>query len=210
MSESQVDFKVGDVVKIKAGTEHYGQDRSYNPADVLGVVVNVKTPDEEGYKYDVRWNTNCSNVYRPKDLELVVSAVQPTKDGTQADSSELEEALAKIESLESALEDAVRELISLRGGNNSAVIDVNQGEDKPYDVIQFKPVEHYTLEDWKEAMLYGWEFKTRSGDVVTIEVTDDDSDGRPIWDSNGYYHNLNGMWKELEGEDGDDIIKRVK
>lgn len=184
MSEPQVDFRIGDVVKIKAGTEHYGQDRSYNPADVLGVVVNVKTPDEEGYEYDVRWNTNCSNVYRPKDLELVVSAVEPAKDGTQADSSELEEALAKIESLESALEDAVLELISLRERNNTAVIDVDNNG--------FKPICEMTLEDWEAAQSLGWVFETNVGSVGTVERIDYNDSSYPV-----YFFELG--WKTLDG-----------
>lgn len=78
--------------------------------------------------------------------------------------TELEEALAHIESLESALEDAVRELISLRSGNNTAVIDVNHNG--------FKPISEYTLEDWELAKEEEWVFETRQGVELTVHDID--------------------------------------
>ena len=165
MGNLQVNFKVGDAVKIKVGTEYYGEDKHYNPADVVGIVVQVNTPDVEGYMYDVRWETGCSNVYRPEDLELVSASI-PTEDLQ----SELTEAYAKIDTLESALEDAIRELISLREGNSTSVIDVNQGE--------FKPIKEMTLEDWELAKEEGWVFKLNNGKEVFVQGIMEDYNDR--------------------------------
>lgn len=200
MSDSLVNFKVGDAVKIKVGTEYYGEDRHYNPADVVGIVVQVKTPDDEGYMYGVRWETDCSNVYRPEDLELAVSTSIPTEDLQ----SELTEAYAKIDTLESALEDAIRELISLRERNNTAAIDVEESE--------FKPISEMTLEDWEMALQQDWLFEMNKYEIP-VQVTQVDYRDTVYPVEFNYY-----MWRTLDGyEWADDkldvaknIIKRIQ
>ncbi len=101
--------------------------------------------------------------------------------------SELTEALAHIDTLESALEDAVRELISLRSGNSSAVIDVDDSE--------FKAISEYTLEDWELAKEEGWFFETQRG--VELTVCDIDYSFRenlPIQLSDYSWYSLQGAY----------------
>lgn len=115
--------------------------------------------------------------------------------------SELEEALAKIDTLESALEDTVRELISLREGsnallgtsltptslhtsNNTAVVDVYTNG--------FKPVREMTMEDWEAAQSLGWLFETNVGSVDTVQKLDYIDPSYPVC-----FFELG--WKTLEG-----------
>ena len=125
MSESI--FKIGDNV-IRTGCSHpeHGivNGGVYTIKDLLAGEDNELADiclEEDPERY---YDSNCFELYVP----------QPT---------ELEEALAKVDTLESALEDAVRELISLREGSNMAVIDVDNSE--------FKPISEMTLEDWEAA-----------------------------------------------------------
>lgn len=93
--------------------------------------------------------------------------------------SELTEALAKIDTLESALEDAVRELISLREGSNTVVIDVKVGEVK---LGQFKPINEMTLGDWEAAKEDKWAFKLNNGREVFVKgiMEEFDSEDFPV------------------------------
>lgn len=97
-------FKVGDLVKrIADPIFDYRYMKSGEVYQITGL------PEDDPVSLQVNdtddcWMKSMFELYAP----LIV--VQ------QSDSSELEEAYAKIESLESALEDAVRELISLREG----------------------------------------------------------------------------------------------
>lgn len=118
-------FKVGDEV-IRTASHDY--DYMYMESGKVYIVSQVFGPegDECIYvdNYQHFWDADYFELYQPKQLE-------PT---------ELTECYAKIDTLESALEDAVRELISLREGNNTVVIDVDNNG--------FKPINEMVYEDW--------------------------------------------------------------
>lgn len=65
-------FKVGDKVMISKRSEYYGTDKSHNPADKVGTVIEVR---DESYstsrlKVKVLWDkeSNITNTYSHKDL----------------------------------------------------------------------------------------------------------------------------------------------
>lgn len=57
-------FKLGDRVKIRPGTDHYGRGMN-NPTDVAGEVIEVK---DWGFPYRVKWDDGTCNTYRDEDL----------------------------------------------------------------------------------------------------------------------------------------------
>lgn len=211
-------FKVGDVVKIKVNTKHYGQDTKYNPADLMGVVESVNTPDEEGYMYDVVWPDNYSNVYRPEDLDLVTRAT--TLEHPAADFSELTEAYAKIDTLEEALEDAVKRLENYRRGLPEiwGLCEVTPPSTKSVqfklaeEEIHFKPINEMTLEDWELAKQYGWMFEMRNLGEVRVTDIDYDENKFPICFNGFRWRTLQGLeWTSSDRDEEDcDIIKRIK
>lgn len=68
-------YKVGDIVRIKPGSE-YDVDRPSNPR-CNGVINNYNKPDRLSYCYYVKWDNGNSNSYRHEDLELVDSYKLP-------------------------------------------------------------------------------------------------------------------------------------
>lgn len=60
-------IKVGSQVKINKQSKYYGKSH-YNPVDLSGVVVQIKT---EGLPIKVEWSNSYRNVYNNEDLELV-------------------------------------------------------------------------------------------------------------------------------------------
>jgi hypothetical protein len=65
-------YKVGDIVKISKGSEHYGRNLS-NPKEIEGIVVSNTAVSSNGYYYIVNWNNNQSCNYRDTDLILIKS-----------------------------------------------------------------------------------------------------------------------------------------
>jgi hypothetical protein len=92
-------FKVGDKVRIKINSEYYRDGDALNPKHEVGIVDEV---DSDDY-ISVEWvsGTNC---YRDSDLEL--AKYSPIQDSP----SELDEALAKIDSLEELVSELSQEL----------------------------------------------------------------------------------------------------
>lgn len=177
MSDSK--FKIGDKVRIKPSSEYFIDGDSLNPKYEIGVVVETDT-----YNYvSVDWLAGA-NCYADHDLELALVPLKIATQPTQDLQSELTEALAKIDTLESALEDAVRELISLREGDNTAVIDVKEDE--------FTPIRAMTLEDWELAKEEEWLFSLSDGSTDSLNEIDYSDRRYPV-----------GMkasgWKTLDG-----------
>lgn len=172
-------FKVGDEVIRTASHDHdymyMESGKGYTVSQVFG-----REEDECIYvdNYQHYWDADYFELYRPEQLE-------PT---------ELDEALAKIDTLESALEDAVRELISLREGNNTV----------------FKPINEMTLEDWEIALEEGAVFETREGEQIHILFMKPcDRTPYTFTGSNGYNYTYWGsIWESSDDEE--DIIKRIK
>ena len=97
-------FKVGDKV---IRTASHDLDYMYMESGKVYTVSQVFGPDEDECIYvdnhQHYWDADYFELYQPEQTE-------PTDDLQ----SELEEAYAKIDTLESALEDAVKELLDLR------------------------------------------------------------------------------------------------
>ena len=79
-NENPTVINVGDIVRIKASSIHYGYGLGRNPRDVNGVVVENQG---DGIDYDIKvsWNDSDSeegwNDYRKQDLVIVKSFVEP-------------------------------------------------------------------------------------------------------------------------------------
>lgn len=192
MSDSK--FKVGNFVKIHPDSGYYLDDDNLNPKDEIGTVVET-----DGCDYvSVSWKAG-RNCYSDDDLELTSVPLQIETEPTDDLQSELTEAYAKIDTLESALEDAVRQLISLREGNNTAIIDVNQGE--------FKPISEMTLEDWELALHQDWLFEMNDYEIP-VQVTQVDYRDTVYPVEFNYY-----MWRTLDGyewaDDKLDVAKNI-
>lgn len=181
-------FKLGDLVKRIADPCF---DYRYMKSGEVYQITGLPEDDSESLQ------VNDTDDYWMKSM----FELYPPTDDTHECDSELEEAYAHIESLESALEDAVLELISLRSGNhallgaaltltslhtgdNTAVIDVNHNG--------FKPIREMTLEDWEAAQSLGWVFETNVGSEDTVERIDYNDPSYPVC-----FFNLG--WKTLEG-----------
>ena len=69
-------FNVGDVVRIRADSEYYGEHPDHNPADTDGSVYEIEEPqederwDDEEHCVHVEWTGGYTNCYRYHDLEL--------------------------------------------------------------------------------------------------------------------------------------------
>jgi len=63
-------FKLGNIVLIRKDSEFYGKNKIRNPADVEGIITNIRNITT-GFKYEVKWSTDFTNDYREQDLELV-------------------------------------------------------------------------------------------------------------------------------------------
>ena len=65
-----MELNIGDVVRIKSTSRHYGFNK-INPKDVDGEIVGFV--DCGDYKYEVKWDSNpvVWNYYRLEDLALV-------------------------------------------------------------------------------------------------------------------------------------------
>lgn len=195
MSESK--FKVGNFVKIRPDSEYYLDGDKLNPKDEIGTVVET-----DGSDYvSVLWVAG-RNCYGDHDLELTSLALQ-----TETQPTELEEAYAKIDTLESALEDAVKEVLSLKHQLIAKAANTCLGIEK--EEPEFKPISEYTLEDWELAIDNNWEFELRSGEVVQVDE---------LYPSNEVYVvSLNKCTQTITGkvcdwneEHEDDVVKRIK
>lgn len=80
-------FKIGDVVRIREDSEHYGRGGA-NPRNEDGVITELQ--EYTSHFIRVRWSNGLTNVYRPEDLEL---AGLPEPD---ADAVESQQGVAKV------------------------------------------------------------------------------------------------------------------
>lgn len=81
--------------------------------------------------------------------------------------TELEEAYAHIETLESALEDAVNEILSLKHQLIAKAANTCLGIEK--EEPEFKPINEMTLEDWELAKREKWLFMLNNGKEVFVK-----------------------------------------
>lgn len=189
------EFKLGDLVKRIADPEH---DYRYMRSGEIYTVTNIPACGDDLIQVD-----NYSECWDMDKFELY-----------QLEPTELEEAYAKIDTLESALEDAVRQLISLREGNNTAVIDVNQEGFKPvHGELKFKPISEYTLEDWELAKEEGWVFESNNGKLDTVEDIDHSDNTYPVCFADLRWKTQSGYDTYFEDDRREydvNIIKRIK
>lgn len=68
-----MELNIGDVVRIKEGTEYYFCGMRSNPNDIDGVIIEFKKISDAPYKYRVKWNNGEVNSYRDGDLVLISS-----------------------------------------------------------------------------------------------------------------------------------------
>lgn len=199
-------LKVGDLVKrTSKGFPEYGivEGNVYT-------VLDVKDSEEDEYA-DICLEEDPERWYDKRNFKLYT--LEPTNDLQ----SELEEALAKIESLESALEDAVKRIDNWRNGRNeghglngeefTVITAVNQEEGK---LEQFKPISEMTREDWELAEEGDWVFETREGKhILVVAMTAPPLENYAFRASNHYYYTCKGLVFP-KSEDEGDIIKRIK
>ena len=87
-------FNIGDIVRIKKGTEHYLNGNNNNPKDMDGTVCEYRNNEIfTTYKYKVKWTNGEYNHYRDEDLVLVSSK----KDVNNEESLKKENAELKAE-----------------------------------------------------------------------------------------------------------------
>lgn len=163
-------YKVGDKFTFTGLPREANTD--WTPEDLEGLFEFVF--DDESCCPKFKSFVSGMEAYEDWCLLSKYTEVEPTKEDTQAYDSELTEALAKIDTLESALEDTVRELISLREGSNTAVIDVDNSE--------FKPINEMTLGDWELANEERWVFELNNGEKVFVQgiMEEFDSEDFPV------------------------------
>lgn len=68
-------FKVGDKVVISRDSEYYGVDPNWNPADVIGTIVEINRDCPSMHYYSVDWGNECFNTYREEDLVDITKKV---------------------------------------------------------------------------------------------------------------------------------------
>lgn len=131
--------------------------------------------------------------------QQVIVETQPT---------ELEEAYAHIETLESALEDVVKRLDNWRNGRNESYgLEDEDGEVKfAGNELQFKPISEMTLEDWELAKKHKWLFADNLGDESLL--VQDIVNGEFYFSGYGYPFTVSGVHTEKPEEF--QIIKRIK
>lgn len=184
-------YKVGD--KFTFTGLPYEANIDWTPEDLEGLFEFVFDDEPSCPKF----KSLVSGMEDYEDWRLLskYTGVKPTKEDTQAYDSELEEAYAHIETLQEALEDAVREIFSLKhqliakAANTCLGIVQEESESKSQ---QFKPVQEYTLEDWEAAQSLGWVFETNVGSEDTVERIDYNDSSYPVC-----FFELG--WKTLDG-----------
>ena len=188
-------FKVGDKVYLLPSSGWVNQSSlkfdSTNPLKVEGFIDDV---DVNGLYVIVWGNGQHNSCYKDDDL-ILAEDKQPEQDCPYSIIEELSAQVDNLEQLVAEQAARIRELEASKGEQSGLV---------------FKPVSQYTLEDWQQAIDNEWVFKCRGGSIVAIVTINQGESCRPILCSAGWYHNINGMWNEDVGQDGSDIIERVR
>lgn len=218
-------FNVGD--KIVRVADEYPQYGMY-----IGKVYTVKEIEDD-YRESISVEEIPDKYWLEEYFELHYESAKQPQSEQECPYCIIEELSAQVDNLEELVSDQANQInqltkvldnftrlthyFSTEGSGKlpkaklgddvvDAILGYFEGESVKPDT--FEPVTEYTLDDWQEAANEGWEFQCRNGDIVTILLVDDSD--RPVLCSNRYYHHINGMWDESEGEDSDDIIRRIK
>lgn len=206
-------YKVGD--KFTFAGLPYEANTEWTPEDLEGLFEFVF--DDESCCPKFKSLVSGMEDYEDWCLLSKYTEVEPTTEDTQAYDSELEEALAHIETLQEALEDAVKRLENLRNGRPE-MYGLCEVETAPSESVEFKSVQEYTLEDWELAMKGGWVFELNSGKEVFVKgIMDEYSDSVHPVELNDLaedYHEgtvtLQGYFYTSKPEHKSSIKKRIR
>ena len=66
-------FEIDDEVYIHPQSSYFGEHAEMNPANVRGVVYRNHNDWGDDHFIGVKWETNHTNVYRPRDLMHALS-----------------------------------------------------------------------------------------------------------------------------------------
>lgn len=70
MAIKDIEFEVGDVVRIRTDSVYYQHDSISNPKDKTGRVTGTNDNDHpDPHPIEVQWDEHISNVYRSCDIE---------------------------------------------------------------------------------------------------------------------------------------------
>ena len=61
-------YRIGDKVRIRKDSEYYGEHEYYNPANLVGEIIDIRLKGQ--YPYKVQWYIYADNNYRESDLEF--------------------------------------------------------------------------------------------------------------------------------------------
>lgn len=188
------EFKLGDLVKRIADPEH---DYRYMKSGEIYTVTGLPADDCESINvngFTDCWDVDYFELYVPQQ---VIVETQPT---------ELDECYAKIDTLESALEDAVKEILDLQQKNNALLSASLTLTDIVTNESEFKPISEYTLEDWELAKKHKWLFADNRGDEsLLVESVQKEE---IYFDGYSYPFTIDGV--HTDDPEEYQIIKRIK